>query len=175
MNFLTLNCNDFCLIMAANLTTSALWKSKNSMPEGDSNLFIFNVYEDKCNCPNVLDGSLPLGCHNCAVCLLSGSLWITALVVSFVNLACSPTHPTVSIGFIKFLPWSSFSVMVLIGNSLMGWFLLTGLSWNLPCWCAWYFCRAHTKLWSLLTHPVIMSLKRVKQIDIYLVPWWKNP
>ena len=166
MNFITLTCNGFCLIMAANLTTSALWKNKNSIPEGDSNC-LFLIFMRI----NVIVQMSWMGhcfrCDNCAVCLLSGSLWITASVVSFVNLASSPTHPTVSIGFINFLPWSSFSVMVLIGNSLMGWFLLTGLSWNLPCWCAWYFCRAPTKLWSLLTHPVTMSLKRVKQIDIF--------
>ena len=79
--------------------------------------------------------------------------WITALVtINYLQFACSvelcgsllwlPTLPIqcpalltphrkwvmVGIGSGKFLQWSSFSVMVLVGGCLKGWFL----PWNLP-------------------------------------------
>ena len=63
-----------------------------------------------------------------AVCLLSWALWITALVTYLVNyFADSTPSPKLS----KFLHWSSFSVTVLDGDQLQGWFLVTRLPWNL--------------------------------------------
>ena len=90
-------------------------------------------------------------------CLLCWSLWITTLDGSLLwsqhlQFACSvelcgsmlhpPNHPalhtihrnrfTVGCRLHKFLHWSSFSVMVLVGGCLQGWFLFAGLQWNLP-------------------------------------------
>jgi len=98
-------------------------------------------------------------CHNCS--LLRWSLWITTLDGSllwspYLQFACSvepygsllclpnlctqhPVLPTphrkwfkIGIGTGKFLHWSSFFVMVLVGGSMQSWFPLTQKPWNLP-------------------------------------------
>ena len=69
----------------------------------------------------------------CSVWLCGSLLWLPILPI------LRPALPTphkkwfmVGIGSGKFLHWSSFNVMVLVGGRLQGWFPLTGLPWNLP-------------------------------------------
>ena len=98
--------------------------------------------------------------HNCS-CLLCWALCITGLDGSLLwspylqfacsvelcgSLLCLPIFPiqrpplptshkkwfTVGIRSGKFVHWRSFSVSVLVGGCLQGWFPLTGLPWNLP-------------------------------------------
>ena len=85
-------------------------------------------------CSNDLCGSLPwtyhcFGHHNLfVVCLLSWAFWITTLVAYFTNSVPSPPKKwfAVATGSGKFLHWSSFSAMVLVGGHLQGWYPLIG-------------------------------------------------
>ena len=96
--------------------------------------------------------------HNNCICLFHWSLWITALDGSllwspYLQFACSidlcglllllpimpnqclalptPHRKWLMVGN-RFLHWTSFNVMVLVGGHLQGKLSLTGLPWNVP-------------------------------------------
>ena len=107
------------------------------------------------------------GCHICSLLLLMIYMdyCFDCLLCHFSTRPFPPLTRIGSwylgIGSGKILHWSSFSVTVLIGGCLQGWF--KGLPWNLPA-VPCIFARPQPTLdgTSCQAHQLVMSLKFIK-------------